>query len=285
MDFHLIYLDMIYIPNGLHHMDLTSLQSLCIDHCPNLVSFPQGGLPTPNLRELVIIDCEKLKSLPQGMHTFLTSLHYLYISNCPEIDSFPEGGLPTNLSELDIRNCNKLVACRMEWGLQMLPFLRSLWIGGLGEERLESFPEEQFLPSTLTSLSIRDIPNLKSLDNKGLKHLTSLETLMINNCEKLKSLPKLGLPSSLSRLYIRGCPLLKKRCQKDKGKKWPSISHIPCIVIVNENGLSNEEVILSWGPWIQALAFLCNYWFSTYFLLLFMFCAIHTHRVCVSFIK
>ncbi|KAL6326137.1 hypothetical protein AAG906_001012 [Vitis piasezkii] len=238
-------LESLYIPNGLHHMDLTSLQSLCIDHCPNLVSFPQGGLPTPNLRELVILDCEKLKSLPQGMHTFLTSLHYLYISNCPEIDSFSEGGLATNLSVLDIRNCNKLVACRMEWGLQMLPFLRSLWIGGLGEERLESFPEEQFLPSTLTSLSIRDIPNLKSLDNKGLKHLTSLETLMISNCEKLKSLPKQGLPSSLSRLYIRGCPLLKKRCQKDKGKKWPSISHIPCIVIVNENGLSNEEVILS----------------------------------------
>ncbi|RVW21724.1 putative disease resistance protein [Vitis vinifera] len=245
-----------------HNHSATLTRLSIYDSCDSLTSFPLAfftklealgigvvqiwrGLPTPNLRELVIIDCEKLKSLPQGMHTFLTSLHYLYISNCPVIDSFPEGGLPTNLSELDIRNCNKLVACRMEWGLQMLSFLRSFWIGELGEERLESFPEEQFLPSTLTSLSIRDIPNLKSLDNKGLKHLTSLETLMINNCERLKSLPKQGLPSSLSCLYIRGCPPLKKWCQKDKGKKWPSISHIPCIVIVNENGLSNEEVILS----------------------------------------
>ncbi|KAL6311802.1 hypothetical protein AAG906_020912 [Vitis piasezkii] len=205
-------LESLYIPDGLHHVDLTSLQDLWIYSCPNLVSFPRGGLPTPNLRWLGIYNCEKLKSLPQGMHTLLTSLQYLHISSCPEIDSFPEGGLPTNLSELDIGNCNKLLACRMEWGLQTLPFLRTLGIEGCEKER---FPEERFLPSTLTSLNIRGFPNLKSLDNKGLQHLTSLETLRIWKCGNLKSFPKQGLPSSLSRLYIKECPLLKKRCQRD----------------------------------------------------------------------
>ena len=148
--------------------------------------------------------------------------------------------MPTNLSELHIRNCNKLLANRMEWGLQTLPFLRTLQIAGYEKER---FPEERFLPSTLTSLEIRGFPNLKSLDNKGFQHLTSLETLRIWECGNLKSFPKQGLPSSLSCLYIEECPLLKKRCQRNKGKEWPNISHIPCIVFDRQT--TNEEVILS----------------------------------------
>ena len=177
------------------------------------------------------------------MHTLLTSLQDLYITDCPEIDSLPEGGLPPNLSQLRILNCCKLMACRREWGLHTLPFLRTLWIGGYEEERLESFPEVRFLPSTLTYLSIEDFPNLKLLDSKGLQHLTSIETLEIKRCKKLKYLPKQGLPSSLSLLYLIDCPSLKKRCRRDKGKEWPNISHIPCIVF-DYLDAEKEEVIL-----------------------------------------
>ncbi|CBI33201.3 unnamed protein product, partial [Vitis vinifera] len=167
----------------------TTLQHLSIDYCDSLRSLPRDidslktlsicrckklelalqedmthnhyaslteltiwgtGLPTPNLRLLLIRNCEKLKSLPQGMHTLLTSLQFLHISSCPEIDSFPEGGLPTNLSKLSIiGNCSKLVANQMEWGLQTLPFLRTLAI--------------------------------------GFQHLTSLETLEIWKCGNLKN--------------------------------------------------------------------------------------------------
>ena len=132
---------------------------------------------------------------------------------------------------------------------------------------LDSFPEEGFLPSSLTHLTITNFPNLKCLDNQGLwhlttleiytfpslkslddkelQHLTSLETLLIDDCEKLQYLPKQGLPSSLSRLYIHGCPLLKKRCQRNKGKEWPKISHIPCILFSKNRFGSISEVILS----------------------------------------
>ena len=240
--FSCVKLECLYIPEGLHHIDLTSLCVLSIYNCPNLVSFPRGGLPTPNLKLLHIYNCKKLKSLPQGMHTLLTSLQNLYINDCPEIDSLPEGGLPTNLSQLKIQNCCKLMACRTEWGLHTLPLFARLWIGGSDEERLESFPEAWFLPSTLTFLEIYNFPNLKLLDSKGLQHLTSLETLWIRRCEKLKYLPKQGLPSSLSHLYINDCALLKKRCRRDKGKEWPNISHIPCIVIDRFD--EKEEVIL-----------------------------------------
>ncbi|RVX00448.1 putative disease resistance RPP13-like protein 1 [Vitis vinifera] len=224
-------LESLYIPDGPHHVDLTSLQVIYIDNCPNLVAFPQGGLPTPNLRYLTIIKCEKLKSLPQGMQTLLTSLEQLTVCYCPEIDSFPEGGLPSNLSSLYIWDCYKLMACEMKQGLQTLSFLTWLSVKGSKEERLESFPEEWLLPSTLPSLEIGCFPKLKSLDNMGLQHLTSLERLTIEECNELDSFPKQGLPSSLSRLYIRKCPRLKIECQRDKGKEWPKISRIPCIVL------------------------------------------------------
>ena len=219
-------LECLYIPDGdgLHHVDLTSLRTLSFYRCPNLVSFPSVGLPTPNLKILDIVGCKKLKSLPQGMHTLLTSLQNLYIVDCPEIDSLPKGGLPTS---------------RME----SFPVLRTLWIRGSDEERLESFPEAWFLPSTLTFLSIKRFPNLKLLDSKGLQHLISLETLEIERCEKLKYLPKQGLPSSLSHLYINDCPTLKKRCRRDKGKEWPNISHIPCIAFDIYDGEKREVII------------------------------------------
>ena len=160
------------------------------------------------------------------MRTLLTSLDELWISGCPEIVSFPEGGLPTNLSSLDIGSCYKLMESRKEWGLQTLPSLRGLVIDG-GTGGLESFSEEWLLlPSTLFSLEIRSFPDLKSLDNLGLENLTSLERLVISDCVKLKSFPKQGLPASLSILEIHRCPVLKKRCQRDKGKEWRKIAHI-----------------------------------------------------------
>ncbi|KAJ9685558.1 hypothetical protein PVL29_017555 [Vitis rotundifolia] len=237
-------LEALYIPDGLHHVDLTSLQHIAIWDCPNLVSFAQGGLPTPNLRMLIIGNCKKLKSLPQQMHTLITSLQNLSIVDCPEIDSFPQGGFPTSLSQLLIADCYKLMQRQMEWGLQTLPSLRILRIEGSDEEgKLESFPEKWLLPSTLSLVGISRFPYLKSLDNMGLHDLNSLETLEILGCTMLKSFPKQGLPSSLSCLKIRNCPLLKKRCQRDKGKEWPKIFHIPSIVL--EEDESSKEVILS----------------------------------------
>ncbi|RVW75750.1 putative disease resistance RPP13-like protein 1 [Vitis vinifera] len=187
-----------WLTNGLHNMDLTSLPSIHIQDCLNLVSFPQGGFPASNLRQLRIGYCNKLKSLPQRMHTLLTSLEDLEINDCPEIVSFPEGGLPTNLSSLEIWNCYKLMESQKEWGLQTLPSLRKLSISGDIEEGSESFFEKWLLlPSTLISLQILNFPDLKSLDNLRLQNLTSLQTLRLYKCFKLKSFPTQGLPSLL----------------------------------------------------------------------------------------
>ena len=119
----------------------------------------------------------------------------------------------------------------MEWGLQALHSLRKFEVSFSSEE-LESFPEKALLPPTLTDFTISSSPNLKSLNE--FQHLTSLQHLDIANCDKLQYLPKEGLPASLSSLRLSGCPLLEKRCDREKGEDWTKIAHIPMIMIEDE---------------------------------------------------
>ncbi|KAI5596089.1 hypothetical protein BDE02_03G183800 [Populus trichocarpa] len=210
-------------------IDLNSLHSLIIRGCPKLVSFPKGGLPAPVLTRFDLADCRNLKQLPESMHSLLPSLNHLEIRGCLEVELCQEGGFPSTLQSLDIFNCNKLFAGRMQWGLQTLPSLSYFTIGG--HENVESFPEEMLLPSSLTSLHIDSLQHLKSLDCKGLQHLTSLRELTISNCPLIESMPEEGLPSSLSTLAIYYCPMLGESCEREKGKDWPKISHIPHIRI------------------------------------------------------
>ena len=212
------------------HPSLTSLTYLGIWKCPNFVSFPNGGLCAPNLTEIEVSECKKLKSLPEGMHTLLPSLVTLRLELCPELESFPEGGLPSNLKTLKIEYCNKVISRRMEWGLQGLHSLKELNIWSNCKE-VESFPEEALLPPTLTTFEILDFPNLKSLNGKGFQHLTSLQSLTIGICKKLQCLPVEGFPTSISKLHIYCCPLLEEWCEQEKGKDWLKIAHIPNIRI------------------------------------------------------
>ncbi|XP_059432765.1 putative disease resistance RPP13-like protein 1 [Corylus avellana] len=211
------------IPDNYEH-DLVTL-NIKISICPKFVSFPKGGLRASRLTSLLVLECESLRSLPENMHILLPSLEELEVSNCAKVESLPEGGLPSNLKSIKIISCGKLVASRMGWGLQYLPFLRDLSISGEFED-VESFPEAQLLPTSLTSLSIYSFLNLKSLDKKGLQHLYALENLYIYNCPNLKYMPEQGLPPSLLFLWIDYCPLLKIEWQSKKGKEWHKIAHV-----------------------------------------------------------
>ncbi|ONI20916.1 hypothetical protein PRUPE_2G040700 [Prunus persica] len=191
-----------------------NLSRLAISHCPNLVCFPWGGLPAPNLTSLEFINCKKLKSLPERIHT-LTRLRYLKIGDLPNLESIAEdGGLPRNLQYFTIENCERLRASSVAeyWGLQGLVSLEKFGIGGRGsDEILETLLKQQLLPKTLQRLEISQLSSLKSLDSKGLNDLTSLSFLSISNCSALE-----------------------KRYKKKTGKAWADISHIPCIKIGKE---------------------------------------------------
>ncbi|XP_068310217.1 putative disease resistance RPP13-like protein 1 [Pyrus communis] len=209
--------------------NLSHLNSLSIWGCRNLVSFPDGGLPTPNLTSFEVFYCKNLKLLPDRMHT-LTALQQLSISFLPNVVSFAQGGLPPNLQSLSISDCGRLRPS-VGWGLQGLVSLRQFQVYKGSKDLVETLLNEQLLPATLHTLGIYSVSNLKSLDGKGLEHLTSLQHLNISWCESLKFLPKEGFPASLSCLRIWNCPSLKKRYLK---KRYEKVARIPCIEIHGE---------------------------------------------------
>ncbi|XP_024024811.1 putative disease resistance protein At3g14460 [Morus notabilis] len=205
------------------------LKELHLRYCPKLT----GDVPDylPSLSILRIWQCAQLKALlpnprAQQMDIAFPSLLTMEMRDCPEIESLPKGGLHQNLNTITISNCRSLVANRSQWDMQRFTSFRSLHISDISEDALDSFPEEGLLPPTLSSLSISDIPNLTTLNSNGFRQLTSLEKLSISWCARLECLPEEGLPVSLSHLWIYNCPLLKDRCEREKGEDWHKISHI-----------------------------------------------------------
>ncbi|MFQ6665262.1 hypothetical protein Gotur_032048 [Gossypium turneri] len=170
------------------------------------------------------------------MHSVFPFLENLEIVSCPTIEWVPKEGLPSKLKLFIIGSSDKLIESlirKREWSLHTLPSLTSFWIWG-SEVEMECFPDEHLLPSSLETLWLSQLPNLKSLEYKGFQHLTSLCDLNIYSCPKLQSMPPNMLPPSLSYLCISRCPLLEECCKKEKGKDWANISHIPVIEIGGE---------------------------------------------------
>ncbi|KAL9258273.1 putative disease resistance RPP13-like protein [Drosera capensis] len=210
---------------------LTCLFSLQIFSCPELIQFVErggGDSDTPNLDYVRIDDCMKLKSLPQGILKS-PSLKTLWIRRCPGLEPIPEGTLPPSLLGLSMDDYEWLTSRWSDrWCLRATcPHLVYLYIG---LKTWECFPQkENSLPTGLTRLTIWDCKNLKRLDGKGLQNLTSLVELNIGGCYLLQSLPKEGLPLSVSRLMIAFCAKLEASCRRKGGKDWPRISRIPWI--------------------------------------------------------
>ncbi|CAK7351709.1 unnamed protein product [Dovyalis caffra] len=201
----------------------SKLKSFQISECPNLESlvayetihenftshnFLKVSI-CPDLTLLRLWNCSNVKSLAECMHSLLPSLEILQLVNCPELVSFPEVGLPAKVH--------------------------------FGEyEDMESFPEKIKLSSTLITLGIWDLQNLKSLDYEGLQHLTSLTQLRFSHCPNLQSMPEEGLPSSLSSLIISQCPLLERR----HSSSTPLDLRIASLIFCSKRWLDLDLVVL-----------------------------------------
>ncbi|QCD85746.1 internalin A [Vigna unguiculata] len=199
------------------------LYRLNIVRCSEFESFPSEGLCAPQLERFSIEGSEKLKSMPKRMSALLPYLNRLSIRNCPNVE-WSEGCLPSNLEDMRLSNCSKLVASlKGAWGTN--PSLELFFIG---KQKVESFPGIGLPSLSVNNLSIRYCPNLKTL---SICPLSSLKNLSLDNCPILQCLPEEGLPKSISDLIIEGCPLLKERCKKQEGEDWEKIAHIKNIWI------------------------------------------------------
>ncbi|CAN6693011.1 unnamed protein product [Malus baccata var. baccata] len=222
------------------NQNLSHLNRLIIVHCPNLASFPDGGLPTPNLRLLNVRGCKNLKSFPERIRT-LTALEELELNDLPNLVSFAQGGLPPNLQYFDVTRCDK-VKPSVEWGLQGLVSLKRFTIAG--EIWAPLLKEQLLLPTTLNRLNIAGLSSLKSVvDVKVLRHLASLHWLTIEDCPSLEFLPREGLQhlTSLQYLYICRCPSLEflpaEGLQHLTSLQELQISECPKLQFLPESGL------------------------------------------------
>ena len=166
--------------------------------------------------------------------TRFPSLESMTVSQCLRLDRFSVLGLPSNLKGLTVWDCSRLISNRLNWDLERLSSLETLYLSGFLANEDDSgspFPEEGLLPATLSELRLQCLRNLKGLNGSGICHLKSLRRLSITFCEQLERLPEEGLPLSLWYLEINNCPLLKQRCQRGTGEDWPRIRHIPAIEI------------------------------------------------------
>jgi hypothetical protein len=88
--------------------------------------------------------------------------------------------------------------------------------------------EHHLLPSfpRLSELRIFDCPMLTSIE--WIHNCKSLQVLDIRECLNLASLPEgMHRLTSLQKLEIEGCPILLQRYNRDTGKDWAKIAHIP----------------------------------------------------------
>ncbi|CAL5381250.1 unnamed protein product [Camellia sinensis] len=188
-----------------------------ISHCPKVVCLfeeeqekggegwktqQHEGLPCmTRLEYLTIEECGMLKKLPQDLHTY-TSLGVLRIHHCASLISFPMKGLPSMLRELRVSNCDALESLPE---LMTLNNLQELLVSECAS--LTYLLSRGGLPSTVKQLGIELCENLESLFvAEGIKiDCPSLETICIEFCGSLKSLPEANNLRNLSELQINYC--------------------------------------------------------------------------------
>ncbi|CAI9762872.1 unnamed protein product [Fraxinus pennsylvanica] len=196
--------------------NLTSLEKLSIRNISTLTCLPHLKGCQKYLRELIIEGCDKLRELPDYLHSFW-SLKSLRIIECLSLQSISyQSGQkgPPSLRRLEIRDCSEL-SCLPSEMIESIKCLEELYVTGC--EKLISFPIDLGelpkgigLLSNLTDLAIGgfsesiDFNSFQAALN-GIQQSKSLRHLTLYGWEQWDSLPyQLQYLTSLSRLKLVG---------------------------------------------------------------------------------
>ncbi|GMP39606.1 hypothetical protein CsSME_00010373 [Camellia sinensis var. sinensis] len=210
--------------------EIPNLERLILKDCTNLIEVHES---IGELRGLVLLnleDCKRLRKLPQQIG-HLKSLRKLIISGCSKLNQFPIE--LSNLESLTVFHANRTAICQSlsTTGEDKL-WYSFFWPRILKPEKCPNsinFPLAS-LSRSLVSLSLaycnlpddaipRDIGGLSLLQSLNLTGnpicslpdcincLTMLQSLRLNSCTRLQSLPE--LPMSLSDLDLHTCESLE----------------------------------------------------------------------------
>ncbi|ANM66105.1 Disease resistance protein (TIR-NBS-LRR class) family [Arabidopsis thaliana] len=194
-----------------------NLEEVDICKCESLVTFPSSMQNAIKLIYLDISDCKKLESFPTDLN--LESLEYLNLTGCPNLRNFP--AIKMGCSDVDFpEGRNEIVVEDCFWNKNLpagLDYLDCL---------MRCMPCE-FRPEYLVFLNVRcykheklweGIQSLGSLEEMDLSEsenlteipdlskATKLESLILNNCKSLVTLPStIGNLQNLRRLYMKRC--------------------------------------------------------------------------------
>ncbi|EEC70047.1 hypothetical protein OsI_00638 [Oryza sativa Indica Group] len=194
------------------------LDCLSIKDCPQVTSLELN--PMVRLDYLIIEDCLELTTL-KCMKTLihLTELTVLrspkFMEGWKNLVVEAEGShlrITASLKRLHIDDLSFLTMpiCRT------LGYLQYLMID-TDQQTICLTPEQEQAFGTLTSLKtlvFSECSYLRSLP-ATLHQISSLKSLHLSSCESIDSLPHLGLPGSLERLFIAGCDLLRDKCVEE----------------------------------------------------------------------
>ena len=162
------------------HRTFPSLAFVEMFNCPEIESFPEGGLPH-SLNELVISDCRKLIAQHRRWDLQrLTSLRTLRINYCDvERDSFPEGLLPSSLTSFKLGRLGRLRSLNGN-AFQNVTSLDTLSLWYCDELR---FLPQEALPTSLHVLDIYECPFLERCYRRGNEdwdNISHIQKIWIN---------------------------------------------------------------------------------------------------------
>ncbi|CAL4914916.1 unnamed protein product [Urochloa decumbens] len=199
----------------------SSLVDVTIEKCQNLASLEQFLQPAliPNIKKVVIADCQNLESAPTKGFRYLLFLEELKLCNCPKIKS--QRLFSPSLKVLQLKNSGNL------GGYIHCEFLTILH---LSQCHLASIEVQNWDLPLLLQLEINDCPSLRTLENlTSIKssvilpffqsivstpahlwsnNLASLQELRIEHCKNLENIGGLEAIANINKVYINFCPKL-----------------------------------------------------------------------------